>query len=113
MHGKDEEKHAELAPVRSGAAKRGKKAPYPEGAGLKSTASVSEDDRPSMIVSPACGRINKTGLVGKEFFRGAPTTMQFGLATFQAGALRGEAKFAEGRQEPATHLLRLEAGARG
>ena len=39
--------------------------------------------------------------------------MQFGLATFQAGALRGEAKFAEGRQEPAMHLLRLEAGARG
>ena len=39
--------------------------------------------------------------------------MQFGLATFQAGALRAEAKFAEGRQEPATHLLRLEAGARG
>ena len=111
MHGKDEEKHAELAPVGSGAGKRGKKAPYPEGAGLKSTASVSEDDRPSMIVSPACGRINKTGVVGKEFFRGA--TMQFGLATFQAGALRAEAKFAEGRQEPATHLLRLEAGARG
>ena len=94
----------------SGAGKRGKKAPYPEGAGLKSTASVSEDDRPSMIVSPAFGRINKTGLVGKELFRGAPTTMQFGRATFQAG---GEAKFAERRQEPAMHLLRLEAGARG
>ena len=97
----------------SGAGKRGKKAPYPEGAGLKSTASVSEDDRPSMIVSPAFGRINKTGVVGKEFFRGAPTTMQFGLATFQAGALRGKAKFAGGDKSPprvCSALKRAHAG---
>ena len=39
--------------------------------------------------------------------------MQFGLATFQAGALRGEAKFAEGDKSPpciCSALKRAHAG---